>query len=534
LSHPGRPFTFPSVINNKIFIPLLDTAIDVIKTVSKSISGPDKLSGQIIPLRFQPSSYVSKIEGNYWAVGCSNGTVFLADTANYFTDTATLTLSADTPSAVCAIAALAHESNVFVCIQDNAVLSMCSIKSKSVLRTRKVLKGIPPFSIVTGDINGDDTNEIVVCDSRKGLWAFNHDFTSALGWGSTPNDWASPYDTAHDRHALAVNLAPPALSDINSDGRLEIISGGSNGLYALNYKGVPISNWPSYLDNRYFHGNVSCSPAVITAPAGNKSPLVVFSSPSGENESFQIDKILSANRKTGKIFFQRPDGSTDTTYATGSFIDSALTSGDSLIATVALYGGLVDAVDPSGRRPLRTIGSNQLYSRWPLTVGAPIGASPLLDDINGDGNIALIASASNGWMYQWKLDADMAGKTVLWKQTGYDAGRPFAYLAPINPNQVTETAPLSFFSYPNPTNGSKAVAFRYKFSNSAKNVRLDIFTYTGFHVFSTTALSGSYPDWNELSPVSLANFGSGVYRCRMEAEINGKKCVQFWKMAVVK
>jgi hypothetical protein len=534
LKNPGRPFTFPTVINNRLFIPLLDTAIDIIRGVSKTGSTHDRLDGAIVPLRFQPSSYVCKLEGNYWAVGCNNGTVFLADTANYYTDTAAISLSADTPSAVCAVAALAREPNAFVCIQNNAILSLCSIKSKSVIRTRKVPKGIPPFSIVTGDINHDDTNEIVVCDSRKGLWMFNHDLTPALGWESAPNDWASPYDTAHDRHALAVNLAPPSLADLNGDGRLEIIAGGSNGLYALNYKGVPISGWPSYLDNRFFHGNVSSSPAIVAAPQGAQGPLVLFSSPSGENMTFQIDKIVSADKKTGKVFFKRPDGSIDTTYAAASFIDSAITSGDSLIATVALYGGLIDAVNPSGRRPLRTIGSNQLYSRWPLTVGASIGTSPLIDDIKGDGNIDLVAAGSNGWVYQWKLDADMAGKSILWKQTGYDGSRPFAYLAAPDSNKVIETAPLSLFSYPNPTNGSKAVTFAYKFSSTAKNVRLDIFTYTGFHVFSTTALSGSYPDWNYLTPVSLTNFGSGVYRCRMEAEVNGKKYVQYWKMAVVK
>ena len=537
--NPTRPFTFPTVINNKLFIPLLDSAVDVITSVAQS---SPSLNGHIITLTAVPSTYVCKLEGNCWAMGCGNGSIVFSDTGNDVWNSANaITLSADTPTAVCALAAMPHESGVFACIQNNSVLAVASVTTKTILAKLTVPHGIAPYTIVTGDINRDNTNEIVVSDSRKGIWVFNHDLSPAFGWENAPNDKASPYDPARgDRHALAMNLAPPALADIDGDGYLEIIAGGSNGLYALNYKGVSISGWPSNLDNRYFRGNLNCSPAVIAAPQGNKSPLVVFSSPSGENETFQIDKIVTADKKSGKILFQRPDGTVDTTYAAASFIDSAVTVGDSLIETIVLYGGLIDAVDPSGKRPLRTIGSNQLYSRWPLTIGAPSGASPMMDDLNNDGTIDLIAAAGNGWLYRWKLDADMAGKGLFWKQTGYDGSRPFAYMAALPQNQAAVTIPLSFYSWPNPapdpaqTKGENVVNFKYSFSGPAKNVRLDIFTYTGFHVYSKTGLSGSYPSPNELSNISLANFGSGVYRCRMEAEVNGKKYIQYWKMAVVK
>jgi hypothetical protein len=46
-------------------------------------------------------------------------------------------------------------------------------------------------------------------------------------------------------------------------------------------------------------------------------------------------------------------------------------------------------------------------------------------------------------------------------------------------------------------------------------------------------LSGSYPDWNELI-VSVKDLGPAVYRCRMEAKINGKTYSQYWKMAIIK
>ena len=532
-SLPGA-FTFPSVINNKLFVPVnnpkSDSSVYIIKLISDLSMAKD-----VVPLPSVPATYVCKLSGNYWAIGCINGLVYAADSSNYSSDFKTLKMPTNSP--VSSIAALANEPGKFVCIQDNDSLSLGSVVLDSVLFSIKVPYGIPPFTLVTGDINNDSANEIVVCDSRKGLWAYTRDtrgFKPALGWEQAPIDWATPGDTSSDRHTRAINTAAPALADINGDGRLEIIIGGSSGLYALNYKGVLINGWPAYLDNRFFRGNVACSPAVVSAPSGSSGPLVIYQSPTGENETFEIDTIIKTNKTSGIIKFITTSGDTDSiTGLTATYIDSALVLGDSLILPFTLPGGLVDAVDPSGHRPLYAIGKNQLYSRWPFSTGSLQGASPLLDTIGGD-TLNMFAIGNNGWVYRWKLNGDMVGNSLIWKQTGYDGSRPFAYLASVAGTTKTENAPVFFFSYPNPTNGSKFVFFKYKFSGPAQNVRLDIFTYTGLHVFSQSNLSGSYPGENQLSPVSLANYGSGIYRCRFEAEVGGKKYVQYWKMAVVK
>jgi len=284
---------------------------------------------------------------------------------------------------------------------------------------------------------------------------------------------------------------------------------------------------------------VSCSPVVVKN-AG--SPLVIYDSPTGENATFEIDTILRTDKSKGLIVFRRRDGTTDSiTGLTSSYIDSALVFGNSLVTPIVLPGGFVDAIDKNGKRPLKTIGSNQLFSNWPLTVGGPNGTSPLVDDFDNDHRLNLFAVSQNGFVYRWKLDSTVIGDSVLWKQVGYDGSRPFAYLGALPSISANNGPPITFFSYPNPTTPNpstgydgKWVYFKYKFSGPAQNVRLDVFTLAGFHVLSKTGISGSYPDWNELPPVSLATYGPGVYRCRLEAEINGKKYVQYWKMAVVK
>jgi hypothetical protein len=157
-----------------------------------------------------------------------------------------------------------------------------------------------------------------------------------------------------------------------------------------------------------------------------------------------------------------------------------------------------------------------------------------------DGTLDFIAITKNGWLYRWKVDGEFMLDTLFWPMPGFDQGRSFSYGSYKPVVRYTQTEPVRLYNFPNPTDGADKTIFRYAFSAPATKVRLDIFSITGINVYSKTTmgsaptdLTGSYPDWNE-HVVSLKKFGPGVYRCRMEATINGKKHVCYWKMAVVK
>jgi M6 family metalloprotease-like protein len=523
---PGS-FTFPTSINGKLLVPARGKRLCVVTDPTDTTIAVDS-TGR---LPAEPSTYLCKLPGKRWAIGTDSGTVLLGDTGAY--DRTVATVQCLTNSKVCAIAALPLRPDSFACIQSDCSLSVCSASKAQVEKSVFVQKGIAPFSLVCADLDNDGMPEIVVSDSRKGIWVYRADLTLEPGWEKSPIDSASGLNYA-DRSKLPENLAPPSLADVNGDGFLDIIAGGNTGVYVFNYKGVMTARW--LLDNRYWRGHVRCSPVVTKPKNAAEGPLVIFNSPTGSRSTWEIDSLISYNRSTGIVVYRKFDNTLDTLLdVTSAFIDTLLALGDSAyIALTSLPGGYVDAVNAGGKRPLRVDGPTPLSSRWPLTVGGAIGTSPLLDDFDNDGLINLFAIAANGWVYRWKLGNDVIGDTIVWKQLGYDGSRPFAYLGAAPRARVSETAPITFFSYPNPTNGSGVVEFRYKFSAPASNVRLDIYTMSGLHVLSKTGLSGSFPDYNRLPAVPLAPFGSGVYRCRLEADVGGAKHVQYWKMAVVK
>ena len=288
------------------------------------------------------------------------------------------------------------------------------------------------------------------------------------------------------------------------------------------------------------------SPIAVTG--ANREPLLVFGSPTGERATFRIAKIERADKGRGMVWYRDEANALDSMWdLSREIIDTLLTLNDSLVFALVTPSGFVDAVNAKGKRPaiaksLLPSGVNSAFmSSWPITTGASLSTSPLAGFMTAGGNRPdLFAVATNGWVYRWKLAPEILPDSLFWPQVGYYAGHSFAYGGSTLPHITEDKDPIALFSYPNPTVGSREVMFKYKFSGPATKVRLDIFTFSGFSVFSSSSmglppsnLTGSYPDWNEFR-VPVHKLGPAVYRCRMEATINGKKHSTFWKLAVTR
>jgi len=525
----------PSVVANRVFMPSANGCIYSLSSLS-----PAEARFDTIRLSATPSSYVCSYKDSAWAVGCRNGVVFFG---NFMNPVHSVKLKSD--STVNAVASLKGSSYSVAVIQSDGTLSICT-DGKNSAELSTVVPGIGPYTLVSGDLDRDTALEIVVSDSRHGLWVYELNLTLAKGWREKPTDWPSTYTyidsskhKADDRTVLPVNYSAPALADLDKDGYLDIVISGTNGIYAFNYKNALLSGWPAYLDTRYWYqrGSVQSSPAIVCGT--NREPLVLFSSATGENITFRAAKVVKADLNSGTVWFYLENGALDSiTDYTRAQMDTILNYNDSLIAHDITPGGLVDALTKEAKRPLNN--NSILQSSWPLTAGSPLICSPMLCFMDRDNTPDLIAVSSEGWVYRWEIDRQILPDSLFWPMPGYDNGRSFTYGGLPLPVLAVSSEPISFFSYPNPARGVKNVTIKYQFSGPATNVRLDIYSITGFLVYSKKKmgnppeeLTGSYPSWNEHN-VSIEKFGPGVYRCRLEATINGKRHSRFWKMAVIK
>ena len=546
----GGVVAMPSAIGNAVFIPNRDSGLRVLTALSSS--GPTWSS---IGLGDTVSSYVCQFRSDSaWAVGCEHGRLVFGKGLDTLSST-----RLPSTGAVCAIAALRERQDSVAVIQADGWLSICTIgTAQPVAKTKLDASAVGPFTLATGDINRDSASEIVVCDARHGLWVYLRNLTLAPGWTPRPSDWPSRYidsatqaQAANNRSKLPVNTSAPSLVDLARSGYPDIVVGGTNGLYAFNYKGVLVYGWPSYLDNRFWfqRGSVTTSPISVTGTG--RQPLVLFSSPTGQNVTFGVSKIDSANIVKGMIWFKDPSGQPDSMgNLSRQSIDTLLTAGDSLVTPYYMPGGFVDAVQGNGKRPpvnpslLPPGVSAGLSSSWPITTGSSPATAPLAGRVDtlASTPVDLFVPTVNGWVYRFRLPNAILPDTLFWPQTGYDNGRSFACASGFLSILATTQAPITLFSYPNPVKKSltQDIIFRYQFSGPASNVRLDIFTFSGFPVFSSSAmgappafLTGSYPDYNEFQ-APIGRLGPGMYRCRMEATIKGQKYEKFWKLAVTR
>ena len=542
LARVPQPASMPTSINTQsVYIPSRDGNIYILRSVDSATAVWDTVN-----LGQPAASYACNYSGTKWAVGCANGAIVFGDDA-----TGDITIvNTPTSAPVQSLAVVNAANGKLAAVNSTGELMICSpqrIRGSFTLGSLDITNIFPPFTLATADLDQDNVVDIVVCDRKQGLWLLNYDERADSlffdrEWVGWPNDWAGSHRLDTARAAIPDNESAPSIADLDKDNVLDIIIGGTNGIYAYNHRGVLLVEWPALLDTRFWYqrGSVQSTPTIVLDP-GTSDPLIVFSSPTGENVTFAVAHIDSSNPGTGTVYYTRTDGVIDSvTGLSESFIDSLLVIGDSLVLPYIMPGGYVDAFNSHAKRPttintLPNVGK-EIQSSWPFTVGGSISTSPLLCDIDNDDKTDIIAVSDGGWVHRWEVSSAILGSSFVWPQAGSNGSRTFHYSGPVyEPDFGNKSNIGHFYNYPNPVKGADQTRFKYEITGAtpAQKVRLDIFTYTGYHIVSERNLPTGL-GWNEYV-ISIKKLGSAVYRCRLEVTFNGKKKVKkYWKMAVMK
>ena len=119
------------------------------------------------------------------------------------------------------------------------------------------------FSPVVGDLNRDGIEDVVVVSQSGYISAYDSSGNLLTGFPVNLGETIS---------------SKPVLGEIDGDGYLEILFGGDNKVWALNYNGTVATDFPIIIGRASSVGPISTAPIVVDINADGKSDVLIGSS----------------------------------------------------------------------------------------------------------------------------------------------------------------------------------------------------------------------------------------------------------------
>lgn len=164
---------------------------------------------------------------------------------------------------------------------------------------------------------------------------------------------------------------------------------------------------------------------------------------------------------------------------------------------------------------------------FPLSCGNKVYSTPALTDLDGDNIVEITVGCDDGELYAWSIGTQ---GTLPWAMFRKGNNNNALYWEVPKPREIPDDVFLAsdFYIYPNPVYDWGKVRY---FSGEAEWIKIKIFNVAGEIVKEFSGKIGvkNYQD------ISLPDLVSGLYICRVEVKkTDGKPLVRLKKFTVVK
>ncbi len=361
-------------------------------------------------------------------------------------------------------------------------------------------------NVALGDVDGDGNLEVVAVDQNAYLYVWHTDGTELMDGDANPatdgvfkrlpptNQW---------------QYQPPALADLDNDGREEIIIATQDKmLYVFNDDGSDLTGWPRALPN-YAGGGV-----VVGDIDGNGDLEIVLTvRSSGETYALNHDNtVLWVRWLPHNLFFNPPPVLADLT-GDGK-LEVIIPSSNGRMYAIQYNGSdapgwpvtystktysesspIVADITGDGQPDVLLGNEEKLINAWsatgqqldgfPLVLKDAMRGSPAVVDIDINGDAEIVAVGYDRTVYIWNLDTPYDATHAPWPMARANVYRNGMYGSPVATGVSSGDTPVGEVrlaqNYPNPFNPTTTITFELP-SGRGHHVVLSVYDVTGARV----------------------------------------------------